>query len=47
MTKGDHAPFAGEPFKSKRMWLRPELEIVIQALPRGDGHLLRHATLIR
>ena len=42
----DRAPFAGEWKGSHRQWLRPEVQVEIQALPRRDGETLRHATLI-
>ena len=40
-------PFEGEWSSRKRTWLRPEMRIEVQALPKRDGHALRHATLQR
>lgn len=40
-------PFSGEWSSRNRTWLRPEMMIEVQALPKRNGHALRHATLQR
>lgn len=39
-------PFEQSIPPGRKTWVRPEMEIVIQALPRKEGSLLRHATLL-
>jgi hypothetical protein len=44
--KTSRVQFDGEWSDRRRTWLRPEVAISIQALPRREGQTLRHTTLL-